>query len=539
MTDQWLETLPKEIVKGIEGNFLDSYAIALEGFRRGLKLTWHAKDDENFAEMETWSVDQPGQLFSLSDEQGNKRYFFRTRSDLISNEAVQIGKDKHRTREVLEANNVATPKGMFFQANMDTEEIISSAKELGFPLVVKPFDGSFGRGVVTHIKDEAELTEAISYVRTDLGFKDLILENHVSGDEFRLYVVNKRVIAAIKRDPAHVTGNGIQSIKELIDQKNEERKANPRLVNCLIKMDQEIEKKLAETNLNLEFIPAKNKKVYLRNQSNISLGGDSMDVLDDLPESVKSLAIQAIDSIPSLYHSGVDIMFDLDAAEVEPKVIEINPTAQIGSLLFPMSGIGRDVPAAILDFYFPESSKEVSSRNKIYFNFFDALKLLQEKNATRAVVPALTASYDHMENWKIASHPGSLEFQQRLKTAVIDHQLIGTIVETHDSYMRLFLLGESNRMQHLQEMLVEKYVDVKIETTKATEIDGNLSFGFTINQDRLQLLQKLQQERAKLATFESKKSKVEKQYQDMLNSRLWKLTAPIRKIGSLKKRILK
>ncbi|MBR7554917.1 hypothetical protein KC820_12350, partial [Allobacillus sp. SKP8-2] len=74
--NQWLKHLPPEILDGIQGNYLDSYAIALEGWRRGLTLKWHVKDSEKFKEMETWFVDEPGQLFSLSD--GNKtHYFFR------------------------------------------------------------------------------------------------------------------------------------------------------------------------------------------------------------------------------------------------------------------------------------------------------------------------------------------------------------------------------------------------------------------------------------------------------------------------------
>lgn len=69
---EWLPHLSNEVVSEVEGNFLDAYAVALEGWRRGLKLRWHVKDSEKFKEMETWFVERPGQLFSLSSKEDRK-----------------------------------------------------------------------------------------------------------------------------------------------------------------------------------------------------------------------------------------------------------------------------------------------------------------------------------------------------------------------------------------------------------------------------------------------------------------------------------
>src|SRR5690606_30809451 len=106
----------------------------------------------------------------------------------------------------------------------------------------------------------------------------------------------------------------------------------------------------------------KGERVFLRENSNISTGGDSVDVTDELPQEIKEIAIKALKVVPGLPHGGVDIIINKNAPEgkVEGVVIELNPVPQIGSLVFPMIGKARDVTGAIIDFYFPETkNKEV------------------------------------------------------------------------------------------------------------------------------------------------------------------------------------
>src|SRR5690625_2974820 len=112
-TTEWLPHLSEEVVSDAHGNLLDAYVMALEGWRRGLKLRWHVKDSEKFSDMTTWYVDNPGQLFSLSSKD-KTHYFFRTRGDKVSNEAVAIGKDKERTKQALKKAGVPIPEGKQF-----------------------------------------------------------------------------------------------------------------------------------------------------------------------------------------------------------------------------------------------------------------------------------------------------------------------------------------------------------------------------------------------------------------------------------------
>src|SRR5699024_6450936 len=183
---EWLPHLSPEVVLGVHGNLLDAYAVALEGWRRGLTLRWHAKDTEKFKEMTTWFVDTPGQLFSLSSKE-KTHYFFRTRGDKVTNEAVAIGKDKEQTKQVLKKADIPVPEGRQFHESDSNDVIRDYVANLGYPVVLKPTDGSFGRGVVTNIKNTQDLEYALSYVRSELNIRNVIIEQHISGEEYRIY----------------------------------------------------------------------------------------------------------------------------------------------------------------------------------------------------------------------------------------------------------------------------------------------------------------------------------------------------------------
>src|SRR5699024_4104633 len=146
LNENWLPHLDREVVSEVKGNYLDAYLVALEGWRRGLTLKWHIKDSEKFKDMNTWYVDHPGQLFTLESAE-NKHYFFRTRGDKVPNEAVEKGMDKGVTKEVLFEHQVATPKSSLFTKDTSKKKVLKQAEDIGYPLVVKPIEGSFGRGV--------------------------------------------------------------------------------------------------------------------------------------------------------------------------------------------------------------------------------------------------------------------------------------------------------------------------------------------------------------------------------------------------------
>src|SRR5690625_1617824 len=198
VNENWLPHLHPEVVSEVEGNYLDAYVVALEGWRRGLTLRWHVKDSEKFKEMKTWYVDRPGQLFSLHSKE-KSHYFFRTRGDKVTNDAVEKGMDKDVTKQILKEAGIPVPEGKEFTTANSEEEIIQYAASLGYPVVVKPTDGSFGRGVMSEITTEEELRHSLQYVREQIEEDRIIVEKHIPGNDYRLYVVGDEVVGAILR----------------------------------------------------------------------------------------------------------------------------------------------------------------------------------------------------------------------------------------------------------------------------------------------------------------------------------------------------
>lgn len=524
----WLPHLPSEGLETAIGNNLDAYVIALEGWRRGLTLKWHAKDDEAFRDMKTWYVDEPGKLFSLSNGV-RTHYFFRTRGDKVSNAAVEIGSDKEKTKKALLKAEVPTPEGKSFDKEQRDETIKDYVRSIGYPVVIKPVDGSFGRGVITNIKNEEELHDALLYVRSELKYKEVIAERYVEGKEYRIYVVGDQVVGAINRIPANIVGDGVHTIEQLIVHKNKERMKNPRLISCPIEVDPEITRQLDRLAYTLESIPEHGEHIFLRETSNISQGGDPVDVLDQLPKEVKQTAIHALQAIPDFDHGAVDIIVDEnDPVLRKGTVLELNPTAQIGSILFPSKGKARDVPSAIMDYYFPET-KGKDRKPNLYFALHDVLGPLKNKTAKSTQLKVVG---DQLFAKKVIlrTNQEDIDFYKWIKKIVIRLNLHGFVQYQDDGTTSIVIAGfnESDVSDFIKELAlyhVEPQIPVKVE-----DWDNFVKLGFNILGDKQSLekeLNVLLQEKAKL---NKEKQTLEKQYKKMVSSRLWKVTKPLRKV---------
>lgn len=532
----WLPHLTHKVVADAQGYDLCAYAIALEGWRRGLTLRWHNKDSEKFKEMKTWYVDSPGRLFSLSTED-RTHYFFRSRGDKVTNQAVEIGGDKEETKTWLSRAGIPVPKGKRFNADAPNDDIIKYVSStLGFPVVLKPTDGSFGRGVVTNITNKKDLKKALNNVRSN--YSDVIVEQYIPGEDYRIYVVGNKVVGAIRRTPANVVGDGIHSIKELINLKNEERNQNPRLISCPIKIDREIEDFIKAEGYNLDSIPENGSRVFLREKSNISLGGDPIDVIDKLHPDIKNTAVQALNAVPGLVHGGVDLIVDENKpmSSASAVVLELNPTAQIGSLLYPMEGHAQDIPSAIIDYYFPETKKIKKERSRFYFDFKRALEPLQNKVASVVKVSPAPLGSVYTKKLILSNAVQSLNNQLCLKNEAQKRGLHGFIKSLDNGDMEVVVAGN-------QKGEIDRYKDFIQETGGEIVSEGNfeepVKIGFEIQAEPKKLAEELRRLRQKLATIEKEKSRSERQLVRYRRSTSWKLTMPLRKTVDLAKNVVR
>ncbi|TFJ91565.1 acylphosphatase [Lentibacillus salicampi] len=534
---EWLPHLSSEIVSDVHGNLLDAYAVALEGWRRGLKLRWHVKDSEKFSEMYTWYVDNPGQLFSLSSKD-RTHYFFRTRGDIVSNEAVAIGKDKEKTKEALKKAGVSVPEGKQFSEEATNESIIEYASKIGYPLVLKPTDGSFGRGVISNITSEGELDYSLEYVRTDLNYPDVIIEHYIRGKEYRIYVVGDEVVGAMNRIPPNVTGDGVKSIESLIELKNEERELNPRLVSCPITANEDVMDYIGRSGYSLATVPEAGEHVFLSDKSNISLGGDPVDVLDELPNDIKETAVSAIKAVPGLLHGAVDLIIHPEKPAAEAGfIIELNPTAQLGGLLYPIKGKSRDIPAAIIDYYFPETMPLKIDKTQTYFDFQDVLEPLLSRDASASTVTPSPLGKLYVKKYTVSGDVQDIGYHRGLRKQAFERNLHGFVMNLENGDIEVVVAGtDSEMVDDFRNGLWEDEERANVMEVQVDDYDEAIKVGFEIKADLKTQREEIKQFKQEFEVTELAMKKAEVQRRKLYESMSWRATKPVRLFGALIKK---
>ena len=282
--------------------------------------------------------------------------FHNMNGEKSSRVGMYICDRKHDARFILKQNGLAVVDSKRFYDD-GYDQAIRYAQYLGFPVVVKPTNLARGRGITTNIQDLNELRvawqKAFEAYRKKRSTNSVLIEKHFKGEDYRFFVVGDKVISATHRKGANVIGDGNSTVLQLIKNKNNERLKNPYLENYLIPVDIRQLDLLLKNNINLNDIPKKGELVLLRSQSNLSAGGDSIDVTDSAHPDFHAIAIKAIQSIPGIEYGGVDIITpDITIKPTESNYIvsevEFSPAPLAH---FPFIGERRDMAGAILDYY--------------------------------------------------------------------------------------------------------------------------------------------------------------------------------------------
>ena len=285
--------------------------------------------------------------FLASRAGGDDLNFKWSRSPLSSAVSIALCNHKEATRIQLRRHGIPTPRGRMFVRG-DYENAVTFASHIGYPVVSKPAAGVRGIGVVANIQNEGELRSAFeAYAESRLGGDDFIVEKHIDGGDYRIVVIEDRVVAAILRVPASVIGDGQQTVGELILQKNELRRQNPHLWGRLIKVDRSALRRLDRQGLSLTSVPPTGVQVLLSDTSSLSQGGDSIDVMDEMHPTIKEAAVAATAAIPGLRYCGVDFLLADHRVPLDEQtsvgICELNAHAAIGNGEYPMFGSPRHV----------------------------------------------------------------------------------------------------------------------------------------------------------------------------------------------------
>jgi len=267
--------------------------------------------------------------------------------------AESIAQDKEMTKVLLAAAGVPVPDG----ASVTTaEEAWQAALDIGAPVVIKPRDGNQGKGVAVNMKTEEEVKTAFAVAYEICS--DVVVERYLPGHDYRLLVVGKQLIAAARRAPPEVLGDGVQTIRQLIDQVNLDPLRGDGHASPLtkIKVDNLTLATLAKINYTLESVPPKGVQVVLRNNANLSTGGTATDVTDDVHPDLAARAVEAAQMI-GLDICGIDLVCESVLKTLEEQgggVVEVNAAPGLRMHIKPSFGKGRPVGEAIISTMFDE-----------------------------------------------------------------------------------------------------------------------------------------------------------------------------------------
>ncbi len=322
--------------KGLEDMELSTQLMLREAVRRGIAFEILDRD-ENFVRLQR-------------DE--NIQYVRQaTKTSLDNYASVLAMENKVVTKQILEEHGIRVPKGIDYNGSIIAKASFKYFKNKA--VVIKPKSTNFGLGI-TIIKNNADIH--IFERAVDIAFdadQSIIIEEFIDGKEFRIFVMNDEVVGILHRVPANVRGNGMHTIRKLVVEKNTDPLRGKGYHTPLEKIQ------IGEAELmflkaqdkDFDTIPLENETVFLRENSNISTGGDSIDFTDDIPDSYKKIAVKAAQAL-NVKITGLDMIipdYKLEASDDNYAIIELNFNPAIHIHCHPYKGENRKLNEKLLD----------------------------------------------------------------------------------------------------------------------------------------------------------------------------------------------
>jgi cyanophycin synthetase len=279
-----------------------------------------------------------------------------TLSDLSSILAVELACDKDGTKIMLQDAGIPVPLGTTINYLDELQNAIEDVG--GYPIVIKPLDGNHGRGISIDINSKQDAEIAYDAASSASKSRAVIVERFYKGSDHRILTIAGKVVAVAERIPAHVIGNGISSISQLIDETNRDPNRGEGHDNILtkIKVDRTSLGILEKQGYNLDTILSQGEIAYLRATANLSTGGIAVDRTDDIhPENI--WLAERISKIIGLDIAGIDVVtpdITKPLREVGGVIVEVNAAPGFRMHAAPSRGLPRNIAAPVLDMLFPE-----------------------------------------------------------------------------------------------------------------------------------------------------------------------------------------
>ena len=286
---------------------------------------------------------------------GHGKYQQRIQATVTSNTshiAVELASDKEETNKILANLGLPVPRQELVQSE---SQAVRAARRIGFPVVTKPYNGNHGRGISIRLATDQEVAAGFAAARDHS--RSVIVETFLEGDDHRLLVINGELVAATRRTPGHVVGDGRHTVLELIELVNQDprRGIGHEKVLTRLELDTQALNMLERVSLTPESVPAPGQVVFLRSTANLSTGGTATDVTDIIHPDNREMAERAVRAI-GLDVGGVDFL-SKDITEsyrsIGGGICEVNAAPGFRMHVAPSEGTPRDVATPVIDMLFP------------------------------------------------------------------------------------------------------------------------------------------------------------------------------------------
>jgi cyanophycin synthetase len=266
--------------------------------------------------------------------------------------AVELASDKEETNKILATLGLPVPKQELVQSDA---QAVRAARRIGYPVVTKPYNGNHGRGISIRLTSDAEVIQGYAVAREHS--RSVIVETFLEGDDHRLLVVNGELVAATRRTPGHVVGDGVHTVAQLVDIVNQDprRGVGHEKVLTRLELDAQAHKMMERLGLAPGSVPVGGQVVYLRSTANLSTGGTATDVTDVIHPDNRDMAVRAVRAV-GLDVGGVDFL-STDITEsyrtIGGGICEVNAAPGFRMHVAPSEGTPRDVAGPVIDMLFP------------------------------------------------------------------------------------------------------------------------------------------------------------------------------------------
>ena len=266
--------------------------------------------------------------------------------------AVELASDKEETNKILATLGLPVPKQELVQSDA---QAVRAARRIGYPVVTKPYNGNHGRGISIRLMTDAEVVQGFAVAREHA--RSVIVETFLEGDDHRLLVVNGELVAATRRTPGHVVGDGVHTIAELVDIVNQDprRGVGHEKVLTRLELDAQAHRMMERAGMAADSVPIEGQVVHLRSTANLSTGGTATDVTDVIHPDNRDMAVRAVRAV-GLDVGGVDFL-STDITEsyrtIGGGICEVNAAPGFRMHVAPSEGTPRDVAGPVIDMLFP------------------------------------------------------------------------------------------------------------------------------------------------------------------------------------------